>query len=94
MKTSDMTRISNFAFPLICQTKTLRDKYIKLAEKAKIEIRPIVAGNINNQVFFKKYISKKFLLKNADRIQNTGFYFGNNPEMTKEEIKKIIKTFS
>ncbi len=94
IKTSGLSTISNFAFPLICKTQTLRDKYIKLAQKADIEIRPIVAGNIVNQVFFAKHTTNRFPITNANKIHNTGFYFGNNPEMTEKEIKLLIKTFS
>ena len=89
-----MTKISNFAFPLICKSKDLRNKYMELAKKAEIEIRPIVAGNINNQIFFAKYVNQKFSLKNAEIIHNNGFYFGNNPDMTKKEIAFLVKTFS
>jgi len=92
--TREMTKVSNFAFPLICKTKNLRDKYIELAKEAEIEIRPVVAGNINNQAFFAKHVKHKFHLPNAEKMHNLGFYFGNNPELTKEEIKLLIKTFS
>lgn len=92
--TVGMSRISNFAFPLICRTKVLRDKYMALARTKGIEIRPIVAGNINNQAFFIKHVKGRFNLPNAERIHNTGFYFGNNPDMTQAEIKLLIKTFS
>jgi len=94
MDTSKLTKISNFAFPLICKNKEIRDKYMALAKKAEIEIRPIVAGSINNQAFFAKHVAKKFSLKNAEKVHNDGFYFGNNPELTEREIKLIIKTFS
>lgn len=94
MKTTGMTKISNFAFPLICKTKTLRDKYIENAKKAGVEVRPIVAGNINRQAFFVKHVKSQFHLPNAEKIHNTGFYFGNNPEMTREEIKLLVDTFS
>jgi CDP-6-deoxy-D-xylo-4-hexulose-3-dehydrase len=94
IKTAGMSRISNFAFPLICKTRDLRDKYMKLAKAAEIEIRPIVAGNINNQAFFSKHVKAKFHLPNAEQIHHTGFYFGNNPEMTTSEIGLLIKTFS
>src|SRR3989344_5611420 len=93
MKTSGMTRVSNFAFPLICETASLRDKYMELAKKAGIEIRPIVAGNINNQAFFNKHVKWTLRLPNAEKIHNLGFYFGNNPEMTKDEINLLVKTF-
>ncbi|MFH1129667.1 MAG: DegT/DnrJ/EryC1/StrS family aminotransferase [Patescibacteria group bacterium] len=90
----NLTKISNFAFPLICRTQAIRDKHVDKAKKAGIEIRPIVAGNINNQVFFKKHVKNKFYLSNTEKVHNHGFYFGNNPDMTKKEISKLIKTFS
>ena len=94
MKTTGMTKVSNFAFPLVCKNKNLRDKYIEKARKAEIEIRPVVAGNINNQAFFTKYVKQKFDLPNAEKIHNTGFYFGNNPELIQKELNLLVKTFS
>ncbi len=94
IETKNLTKISNFAFPLICKTKLIRDRYIKKANKAGIEVRPIVAGSINNQAFFIKHVSQKFSLANAEIVHNLGFYFGNNPNTTKKEINLLIKTFS
>lgn len=94
MDVSKLTKISNFAFPLICKSKKIRDKYLELAKKAEIEIRPIVAGSINNQVFFSKHVSTKFSLKNAELVHEQGFYFGNNQDMNPKEINILINTFS
>lgn len=94
MDVTNLTRISNFAFPLICKSKVVRDKYMGLAKDAGIEIRPIVAGSINNQAFFAKYVAKKFSLKNAEKVHNDGFYFGNNPDLTERELSLLVKTFS
>ncbi len=93
MDVSKLTKISNFAFPIICKTKVLRDKYLAIAKKVGIEVRPIVAGNISNQAFFKKYIKEKYPLLNTEHIHNNGFYFGNNPDLTKKEIDFLVKTF-
>lgn len=94
LDTHNITKVSNFAFPLICKTREARNKYIELAKKAQIEIRPIVAGNINRQAFFGKHIEGSFHLPNAEFVHHNGFYFGNNPELTQKEINLIIKTFS
>lgn len=94
MSTVGMTKFSNFAFPLICKTKHVRDKYLALAKKEGIEVRPIVAGNINRQAFFMKHVGRDFHLPNAERVHHTGFYFGNNAEMTEKEIRTLVKTFS
>jgi CDP-6-deoxy-D-xylo-4-hexulose-3-dehydrase len=89
-----LTKISNFAFPLLCKSRALRDQYIEKAKRADVEIRPIISGSVNNQPFFKKYIGQKFSLENAGIVQDRGFYFGNNPDLTKEEVKYLISTFS
>ncbi len=88
-----LTKFSNFAFPVITRSKEARDKYIEKANKAGIEIRPVVAGSINNQAFFTKHVAKKYVLPNAEYVHNFGFYFGNNSDLTKKEIATLIKTF-
>ncbi|MCL4386724.1 MAG: DegT/DnrJ/EryC1/StrS family aminotransferase [Cyanobacteria bacterium] len=88
--------ISNFAFPLICKSKEIRNKLVKICSK-KIEIRPIVGGDITKQPFFAKYMKKFSNLNqksNSEIIHEQGLYFGNNPELTKKEIYQIIKIFS
>jgi CDP-6-deoxy-D-xylo-4-hexulose-3-dehydrase len=90
-----MDRFSNFAFPIICKTK---EKRISLVEKAKdtVEIRPIVGGDMTEQPFFKKYVqdSHGYHLPNAAIIHNQGFYFGNNPELTKKELAFLAQLFA
>jgi len=88
--------VSNFAFPVICRSKNIRDSLIKKCEN-KIEIRPIVGGDMTHQPFYSKYMPKYEKLQmnsNAKLIKEQGLYFGNNPEMTNKEIKTIIKVFT
>lgn len=94
MQTKGLTKVSNFAFPLICQSEWAKKAYMEKAKKASIEIRPIVSGNINRQAFFEKHVGGNFHLPNAQRIHDLGFYFGNNPELTQKELKLLVKTFS
>jgi len=88
---ANMTRVSNFAFPLVCKSKKLKEKYVKICNKAGIENRPIVAGLITKQPFYIKYVKEKIALPNSERVHDNGLYFGNNPEMTNREISYIIK---
>lgn len=83
--------VSNFAFPVICKTESLFKSYLKRFIDAGIEVRPVVAGNITNQPFFKKFVAEKVNLPNADLVHKQGFYFGNNPEMTEEETDLICQ---
>ncbi len=88
--------VSNFAIPVICKTKKLRDDLVEKC-KDKVEIRPIVGGDMLTQPFFQKYlpnIKKKFNNLNAKLIHEQGFYFGNNPELSSKEIKQIISIFT
>ena len=91
-----MDFVSNFAFPVICRTQKFRDQLIKKCE-GKIEIRPIVGGDMTEQPFFRKYVKhldERFNCTNAKLIHENGLYFGNNPELTEEEIKEIIRIFT
>lgn len=88
--------LSNFAVPLICKSTKIRDELVKRC-KGKIEIRPVVGGDMTEQPFFRKYAPKSVQLlngSNAALIHRQGLYFGNNPELTNREIKQIIDIFS
>ena len=81
--------ISNFAYPVICKTKELRDKYFNQFSGAGVEIRPMIAGNIQHQPFFKKHVNQEYSLPGTDFIHNCGFYFGNYPELSKTDLELL-----
>lgn len=88
--------VSNFAVPVICRSQEIRDKLVEKC-KDKIEIRPIVGGDMMTQPFFKKYMHKFiniFNNSNAKLIHRQGLYLGNNPDLTEKEIRKIIQIFT
>ncbi|HRH22398.1 MAG TPA: DegT/DnrJ/EryC1/StrS family aminotransferase [Candidatus Paceibacterota bacterium] len=82
--------ISAFAIPFICKTPELRKKYIKIFNDAGVEIRPMIAGNMQKQPFSKKYTSKTFDLPGADVLHDNAFYCGNCPDYTPAEIEIIL----
>lgn len=88
---NNMDLISNFAMPVVCKNHDLFLKYKNKFEEAEVEIRPIIAGDMTKQVFYKKYIKKNENCPNADFIHKNGFYFPNNPELTKSEVKLLCK---
>lgn len=93
---SHMQLHSNFAIPVICRTKQLRNQLVERC-KDVVEIRPVVAGDITQQPFFEKYMSMfRNILgeSNAQLIHENGLYFGNNPDLTDDEIRTIISIFS
>lgn len=86
-----MDIISNFAMPVICKTPELAAHYKKKFEDAGVEIRPVIAGNMTAQPFYKKYVQDTAPRPNSDLVHANGFYFGNNPEMTDEEINLLCE---
>ena len=90
MEVPHLKRISNFSFPVICKSPDLRDKYLAQFSGAGVEIRPMIAGNIERQPFFKKYVSATHDLPNTDVIHFCGFYFGNYPELTNSDMEILM----
>jgi len=87
----NITKISNFGVPLILKSKQIGLKYREKFEKNNIEIRPIISGSMSKQPFFRKYVaSSSSNFPNSELIHENGFYFGNNPELDENEIKRIL----
>ena len=93
----DLIGSSNYAFPLILNTKSLkvRDKFEKYLTVNNIEFRRGNAGGGNQlrQPYIKEFVKirdfSKF--KNVERIHFFGYYIGNYPNLKKEKIKKIVR---
>lgn len=96
LKSDHIDIFSNFAIPIICRSVKIRDELVKHCE-GKIEIRPVVGGDMTEQPFFAKHmkhLSAGFHNSNARLIHKNGLYFGNNPELTKKEMDTMIKIFA
>lgn len=91
--TSHLDVVSNFAFPVVARSKKIQDIVRKRAE-GQAEVRPLIAGNITSQPFYKLHGKIRESLPNADIIHNHGLYFGNNPELTSADLKTLIKIFT
>lgn len=89
LKIDHLSRLSAFSIPFLCYDKKTRDMYIQKFEEEGIEVRPMIAGNITNQPFWKKYYKDVYTLKGADFIHNNGFYCANRPDFTDEDISTI-----
>jgi hypothetical protein len=44
---------------------------------------------MEQQPFYKKYLSSSESCPNANTIHEIAFYFGNNPDLTKEELSVL-----
>jgi len=81
--------LSTFALPIVCETPELREKYLRQFSGAGIEIRPMIAGNIQLQPFYHKYVERTFDLPGTDLLHANGFYCGNYPELTETDLETI-----
>lgn len=83
-------RNSNFSLPMIARTKEVYEKLKKELDKATIEYRPIVGGNLLRHPFLEGY---KFAIKknnyNADILNDLGVYIGNNQTITDKHLDKL-----
>ncbi len=80
---------SLFVMPILCNSPELKDKYVKQFSGAGIEIRPMIAGNIQKQPFYQKYVKDMYDLSGTDFIHQNGFYCGNYPELTESDLQVI-----
>jgi CDP-4-dehydro-6-deoxyglucose reductase, E1 len=85
-----LSRLSNFAFPVVCRSPELRIKYRMQFSGAGVEIRPMIAGNIQRQPFYSKYSKTDYDLPGADFIHDCGFYCGNYFELTDTDLETLL----
>lgn len=86
LKHNHINVLSTFAFPFVCKTAELRSYYLKKFMDAGVEIRPMIAGNMQSQPFYKKYVKEVYDMPGADMMHNNGFYCGNYPELLEEDL--------
>ena len=84
-----ITTLSTFAFPIVGKSKQLREKYLAQFSGAGVEIRPMIAGNMQKQPFYAKYVDELYSLPGTDYLHECGFYCGNYPELTDDDIELI-----
>lgn len=81
--------LSTFAIPVVCKDAQTREKYLAQFSGAGIEIRPMIAGNMQRQPFYKKYVKELYDLPNTDFLHYNGFYCGNYPELNENDLETI-----
>lgn len=85
-----LTVISCFALPILCKSKELREKYMRQFSGAGIEIRPMIAGNIQRQPFYRRYVKDIYDTEGADFVHECGFYCGNYPDLNENDRETIL----
>jgi CDP-6-deoxy-D-xylo-4-hexulose-3-dehydrase len=89
LKHDHITSLSAFAFPIVCRTPALRETYLARFAGAGVEIRPMIAGNMQRQPFYRKYVADSYPLPGADFLHHNGFYCGNYPELSETDLETI-----
>ena len=84
-----------FGIPIIIKSKNKKKQLIKNLEAQGIETRPIISGNFLRQPAIKKYkLDKGVKFKNADIVNEQGFFIGLHPKKLNELLlNKIVKIF-
>jgi CDP-6-deoxy-D-xylo-4-hexulose-3-dehydrase len=81
--------LSSFALPVVCKDSKTMEKYTDQFSGAGVEIRPMIAGNMQKQPFYSKYVSSKYDLPGTDFIHQCSFYCGNYPGLSEEDIQTL-----
>lgn len=79
-----------FCFPILAKDKSLVDSFKTFCNNNKIEIRPIISGNLLRQTCYKQYANFKDF-KNSEFLHKNGFYFGIYPTITDKQIEILKK---
>ena len=89
---------SNYAFPIILKTKSIkiRNNFENYLKKYNIEFRRGNAGGGNQlrQPYLKKFINSKISpkkFKNVEHVHFFGYYIGNYPDLKFKKINQIVK---
>ena len=86
---SHLSVLSSFAFPVLCKTPEIRLRMMSQFSGAGVEIRPVIAGNIQEQPFYQKYVKQKYDVSGTETVHSCGFYCGNYPELTDTDIQVL-----
>lgn len=86
--------LSNFALPIVCKTTEALERYKVSFEQAEVEIRPIISWDITEHIFWKEAYGTLNKKTTAQLVHSQGFYFGNSPEYTEEEIQILLNLLS
>ena len=84
-----------FTFPIVVKKNSMftKNQLVEYLSKNKIANRPIIAGNIAEQPFLKKFKFKKTDLSNSKIVMNSGFFIGLHHKLSENKVKKIVSVF-
>lgn len=94
------TVTANFAYPIILRAKDMsviskiREKFIETLNENKIENRPLISGSMSKQPMYVSRYGRDKSIKAANLIHEAGVYVPNHPEMTKDDLERVIKVIN
>ncbi len=80
-----------YTFPITLKNNS-RKKVLDALDKANIEWRPILAGNIARQPAFKNEVIVRDSLNNADQLLNNSFWVSVHPTLAAEVMEFVGTT--
>lgn len=86
---SHIAMLSAFCYPVICKTPELRAEYMRRFAAAGVEVRPLIAGCLQSQPFYGKYVKEFYTLHGANFLHANGFYCACFPDLGEAEIQTI-----
>jgi CDP-6-deoxy-D-xylo-4-hexulose-3-dehydrase len=85
--------LSSFVFPFLFKKYDDKVLFQKLIDKAGIESRPLIGGNLLRQPFLNSYYYPDDF-PNSDFLHSNAFYIGNNQFVNRERLKTLNKIMS
>lgn len=86
-------RSAPFGYTVLCRTRTARDGLLKHLESSGIETRPVICGNLVRQPALAHFDYRVGgSLAGADRVMDTGLYWGTHPFMTDGDVDYVVQT--
>lgn len=89
LRVDHLDLISNFAVPVLTKSEASLEKYLTRFSDASVEVRPMIAGNMARQPFYRKYVANPGMQTNSEFVHSCSFYFGNNPELVEDELQLL-----
>ena len=84
IRESDLT--SNFCYPILSNN---RKKLVSELKANGVETRPLIAGSMSKQPFYRKLYGDNEFLPNAEVVHNKGLYVPNHQSLETFEVNDI-----
>jgi CDP-4-dehydro-6-deoxyglucose reductase, E1 len=93
MQTTPGTESTWFGFPVLMADTHLRDQFQIHLERAGIETRPVICGNLARQPAFRNITHRTSpALEGADRVMDLGLFWGNHPNISDDDAEYVSRT--